>query len=335
MDEERRIPHRLPGPLGTGVWPRQPVQPHLPKCPSTMRQSCEGSGARYILFAASELFSAARYWAGGEEPREHVARSGLSPAPGLLLLPRTQGCWRKPSRGWRARGTGRGGLAEVQQAPARPSQADRAGASCPQGLSDLGKLPLPPAGCLLAAVFPANPFTRHPRKVTGHYNPLGFNFPADETKLKQFSCFTLNYYDVFKTSASSACDFSRRKDEIKPSVSLVAVPHCPNAPPHHLCRCWVQQLLQDILRAWPDSGNNELGISWPCTSGEVRSASGSFPSPTIVSGSGSFPGGWWHLSHSCSSFSNQISIQRLLLPTSVSRSSSPSLPPALSKNNCN
>lgn len=68
---------------------------------------------------------------------------------------------------------GVGGLAEVQQAPARPSRTDRAGASRPRGLSDLGKLPLPPAGRLLAAVFPANPFTRHPHKVTGHYNPPG------------------------------------------------------------------------------------------------------------------------------------------------------------------
>lgn len=136
----------------------------------------------------------------------------------------------------------------MQQAPARPSQADRAGASRPQGLSELGKLPLPLAGCSLAAVSPANPFTRHPHKATGHYIPLGFNFPADETKVNQFSSFTLNYYDVLTTSASSVRDFSQRKDETKPSVPLVAGPHCPNAPPHHLSRCWVQQLLQDILQ---------------------------------------------------------------------------------------
>lgn len=46
----------------------------------------------------------------------------------------------------------------------------------------------------LAAAFPANPFARHPRKVPGHHNPLGFNFPTDETKLNQFSRFALNYY---------------------------------------------------------------------------------------------------------------------------------------------
>lgn len=60
VDEERRIPHHLPGSLGTGVWPHQPFQPYLPKCPSTVKQSCEGWGAHCILFAASELFLAAR-----------------------------------------------------------------------------------------------------------------------------------------------------------------------------------------------------------------------------------------------------------------------------------
>lgn len=97
VDEDRRIPHHPPGPLGTAAWPRQPIQPYLPKCPSTVEQSCEGSGAHCTLFAASELFLAARYWAGGERPSEHAARSGPSPAPGLLLLlPSAQGCWTNP-----------------------------------------------------------------------------------------------------------------------------------------------------------------------------------------------------------------------------------------------
>lgn len=96
---------------------------------------------------------------------------------------------------------GAGGLAGVQQAPASQfiGRADRAGLLRFQGLSDLGKLPLPPASRLLAAVFPPNPFAQHPHNITGHYNPLTFTF-QQVSVYQAAPHFAPNRYDVPATS---------------------------------------------------------------------------------------------------------------------------------------
>lgn len=186
---------------------------------------------------------------------EHAARSGPSPARGLC-------CCSGVLRGAEENApealglVAAAGVALLRYSRRQPDPAGQIEPErrVPRAYQTLGNFPsLPPA-----AACPANPFTQHPQKGTGHYNPLSFNFPTYEAELEPFSCFTLNHYGVPTTLASPICDFSQRKDEIKPSVPLVVGPHCPSAPPHHLCRCWVQKLLQDILRAWPDLGT----MSW-------------------------------------------------------------------------
>lgn len=102
------------------------------------------------------------------------ARSFSSPR--AAGVPGTHGCCRRPSGDlglaegwpcWGAAGAGR---------PQFISGDDRVGLLHPRGLSDLGKLPLPPAGCLLAVLFPSKPFTQHPRNIIGHHNLLGLTF---------------------------------------------------------------------------------------------------------------------------------------------------------------
>lgn len=223
----------------------------------------------------------------------------------------------------------------MQQAPAGPGlsvgqiERDR---RVPGADQTLGNFPsLPPAGRLLAAVFPPNPFTPHPRAVIGHRNPSGVTFRQVRANSARFSCFAPNCRGVLTTTASSARDASRGQDEIKANLPLGEGPIQPLPTPHPNSR-GVRQLLQDILRPRPDPGNNVRGMPRPPASGRGERCR-TVPSRLAPLIPGSCPRVRWGLSpchRRCSSSSIRISIQRDASHFSEQRLLS--LPPLCQKN---
>lgn len=134
LEKERSPP--APEHLEMRAWPHQPIQPHLPRRESAVKQSCDGSSTHRPPWAASALFLAAQRRENGKKPRSISSPRAAGAAPRVLQ-----------KTFLRRGGSGTGGDGWPCQGAAgtvRPQfirRADRAGPSRPPAYQTLGTFP--------------------------------------------------------------------------------------------------------------------------------------------------------------------------------------------------